>query len=96
MDKKTNVMSGLTEYGSKRIDEILESTSTWMGPESTIGDFFTAFFDEVVEEVLGEEICSMTILDLEKEENRKKALDRLFESSMFSIFVQAYKAEQLM
>ena len=44
MEKKVNVMSGLTEYGSKRIGEILESTSAWMGPESTLGDFFTAFF----------------------------------------------------
>ena len=94
---KNNIKAELTDYGKKKMDELIGKTYEWMGDENTVGDFLTAFIDELVEEWLGEDILSMSIAKLENDENAKiMILNRICESPLVDVFKKVANPEELL
>lgn len=92
-----NYKTEITEYGEKKLDEIVDKTYKWMDGQNTVGDFITAIIDEVVEEWLGEDICSMTIAKAENDEkSMMKILKRIAESPMVDVFMKMKNPEELL
>ena len=94
---RKNYKAELTEYGKKKMDELIDKTYEWMDGENTVGDFVTAFIDELVEEWLGEDILSMSIAQVENDENAKiMILKRICESPLVDVFKKVKNPEELM
>ena len=87
----------ITDYGKKKMDELVDKTYEWMDGENTVGDFLTAFIDELVEEWLGEDILSMSIAKVENDENAKRMiLNRICESPLLDVFKKVENPEELL
>ena len=96
MAKNVTFKTEITEHGRSMLDDICDETYAWMGAESTIGDFFTIMFERMIEETLGEEICYMTIGEIEKDEKKAMlVLDALCKSKMFDTFRKVESAKDL-
>lgn len=85
----------ITDSGKEQMNELMEKVWAWMGPENTVGDFMTTFMEEVVEEWLGEDVCSTTMAELDDHEVRRKVLKRICESPMMDVFKKVKKPEDL-
>lgn len=87
----------ITNYGKKKMDELVDKTYGWMDGENTVGDFLTAFIDELVEEWLGEDILSMSIAKVENDENAKTMiLNRICESPLVDVFKKVERPEEIL
>lgn len=87
----------ITNYGKKKMDELVDKTYGWMDGENTVGDFLTAFIDELVEEWLGEDILSMSIAKVENDENAKAMLlNRVCESPLVDVFKKVEKPGEML
>ena len=87
----------ISDYGKKKIDELVDKTYEWMDGENTVGDFLTAFVDELVEEWLGEDILSMSIAKVENDKNAKiMILKRICESPLVDVFKKVENPEELL
>ena len=86
----------ITEYGKKKMSELVDKTYEWMDSENTVGDFLTAFIDELFEEWLGEDILSMSIAKLENDKNANiMILKRICESPLTELFKKVENPEEL-
>lgn len=87
----------ITKYGKKKLDELVDKTYAWMDGENTLGDFLTAFVDELVEEWLGEDILSMSIAKVENDEDAKTMiLNRICESPLVDVFKKVERPEEML
>lgn len=87
----------ITNYGKKKMDELVDKTYAWMDGENTLGDFLTAFIDELVEEWLGEDILSMSIAKVENDEDAKMMiLNRICESPLVDVFKKVERPEEML
>lgn len=87
----------ITKYGKKKLDELVDKTYAWMDGENTLGDFLTAFVDELVEEWLGEDILSMSIAKVENDEDTKTMiLNRICESPLVDVFKKVERPEEML
>ena len=92
-----NYKTEITDYGKKKMDELVGKTYEWMDGENTVGDFLTAFIDELVEEWLGEDILSMSIAKLENDKDAKiMFLNRVCESPLVDVFKKVENPEELL
>ena len=92
-----NYKTEITDYGEKKMDELIAKTYEWMDGENTVGDFLTAFIDELVEEWLGEDILSMSIAKLENDKDAKiMFLNRVCESPLVDVFKKVENPEELL
>lgn len=92
-----NYKAEITDYGKKKMDELVDKTYEWMDGENTVGDFLTAFIDELVEEWLGEDILSMPIAKLENDKDAQMMiLKRICESPLVDVFKKVKNPEKLL
>lgn len=92
-----NYKTEITDYGKKKMDELVGKTYEWMDGENTVGDFLTAFIDELVEEWLGEDILSMSIAKLENDKDAQMMiLNRVCESPLVDVFKKVENPEELL
>ena len=94
---RKNYKAEITDYGKKKMDELVDKAYEWMDGENTLGDFLTAFIDGLVEEWLGEDILSMSIAKIENDENAKNMiLNRICESPLVDVFKKVERPEEMM
>lgn len=92
-----NYKAEITDYGKKKMDELVDKTYEWMDGENTVGDFLTAFIDELVEEWLGEDILSMSIAKLENDKDTQMMiLNRVCKSPLVDVFKKVENPEELL
>ena len=70
------------------IDEKLNEAYSWMGPENTVGDFLTVFVENVLGEVIGDELLSVSIKELDEKEVRNDFVTKLKARDTFGIWTE--------
>lgn len=78
----------ITEKGDDKLRELCEKSFEWLEPDNTIGDFFTVFFENVVNEMLSDEIKAIPLKDLEDPEKSENALKLIFDNENWDIFMK--------
>lgn len=86
--KKGDYMFETTEKGNDKLRELCEKSFEWLEPDNTIGDFFTVFFENVVNEMLSDEIKAIPLKDLEDPEKSENALKLIFDNENWDIFMK--------
>lgn len=59
------------------LDEKLNEAYSWMGPENTVGDFLTVFVENLLDEVIGDELLSVSIKAMDEKEVRNDFVTKL-------------------
>lgn len=59
------------------LNEKLNEAYSWMGPENTVGDFLTVFVENLLDEVVGDELLSVSIKELDEKEVRNDFVTKL-------------------
>lgn len=88
MKKNDDYKMEITEKGHEKIRELCEKSFEWLEPDNTIGDFFTVFFENVVNEMLSDEIKAIPLKDLEDPEKSEDALKLIFDCENWDIFMK--------
>ena len=70
------------------IDEKLNEAYSWMGPENTVGDFLTVFVENLLGEVIGDELLSVSIKELYENEVRNDFVTKLKARDKFGIWTE--------
>ena len=92
-----NYKAEITDYGKKKMDELVDKTYEWMDGENTVGDFVTTFVEQAVEEWLGEDILSMSIAKVENDKDAQQMLlNRICESPLVDVFKKVERPEELL
>lgn len=92
-----NYKAEITDYGKKKMDELVYKTYEWMDGENTVGDYLTTLIDELVEEWLGEDILSMSIAKVENDKDAQRMLlKRICESPLIDVLKKVENPEELL
>ena len=87
----------ITDYGKKKMDELIDKTYEWMDGENTVGDYLTAFIEALAVEWLGEDILSMSIAKVENDKDAQMMiLNRICESPLVDVFKKVKNPEELL
>ena len=77
-----------TDNGDDKLRELCEKSYEWLEPDNTIGDFFTVFFENIVNEMLSDEIKAIPLKDLNDPEKSENILKLIYGNENWDIFTK--------